>query len=56
MRRRKHQITALLYASAFAVVAGAALHFFARASMVASILAAAILLGVTFFALLESER
>jgi hypothetical protein len=56
MRPRKHHITALLYASVFAVAAGSALHFFARASLITSILATVILLAVTLFALLENKR
>jgi hypothetical protein len=56
MRPRKREITALLYAGVFAGAAGAALYFFARASVIASILAAGVLFAVSLFALLENER
>jgi hypothetical protein len=56
MRLRKREVTALLYASAFAVAAGAALYFFARASAITSILAAGVLFAVSLFALLENRR
>ena len=56
MRLRKQEMTAVLYASVFALVIGATLHFFARASVVTSILSAGIIFAVSLIALLENER
>ena len=56
MRLRKHEMTALIYASLFAVAAGGALYFLARAPIIASLLSAGILFAVCFIALLENER
>jgi hypothetical protein len=56
MRLRKHKMTALMYASLFAVAAGGALYFFARAPVIASLLSAGILFTVCFIALLENEK
>jgi hypothetical protein len=56
MRLGKHQMTALLYASAFAVATGAALYFFARAALYATLLAAGLLFAVCFIAVEEDAR
>ena len=56
MRLRKHQMTALLYASAFAVATGGALYFFAGAPLYATMLSAGMLFVVCFIAVAESER
>jgi hypothetical protein len=56
MRLRKHQVTALLYASAFAVATGSALYFFARAPVYVSLLSAGVLFAVCFIAVQESEQ
>jgi hypothetical protein len=56
MRLRKHHMTALLYASVFAIVTGSALYFFARASVIVSLVSAGILFAACLIALLESVR
>jgi hypothetical protein len=56
MRLGKHQVTALLYASAFAGATGAALYFFARAPVYATLLSAGLLFTVCFIAVEQSER
>jgi hypothetical protein len=56
MRLRKHQMTALLYASVFAVATGSALYFFAHAPVYAALLSAGMLFAVCFIAVEASER
>jgi ABC-type uncharacterized transport system permease subunit len=56
MRPRKHHMTALLYASVFAGATGSALYFFARASGIASLLAAGIVFAAFLIALLAREQ
>jgi hypothetical protein len=56
VRLGKHQVTALLYASAFAVATGAALYFFASAPLYAALLSAGLLFAVCFIAVEEYER
>lgn len=56
MRPRKHEMTALLYASVFAIVIGATLHFFAHASVIVSVLSAGVLFAVSLIAILQNER
>ena len=56
MRLRNHQVTALLYASVFAVATGGALYFFASAPVYAALLSAVILFVVCFVAVQENER
>jgi hypothetical protein len=56
MRLGKHQATALLYASAFAIATGTALYFFARAPVYATLLSAGLLFAVCFIAVEENER
>jgi hypothetical protein len=56
MRPRRHQVTALLYASVFAVATGSALYFFARVPVYVSLLSAGILFAVCFLAVQESEQ
>src|SRR4051812_38837090 len=54
MRQHKHQMTALLYASVFAVATGGALYFFAHAPVYATLLSAGVLFVVCFIAVEES--
>ena len=56
MRLRNREMTALLYASVFAVAAGGALYFFARAPVITTLLSAGILFVVCYIALLENEQ
>jgi hypothetical protein len=56
MRLRKHQMTALLYASVFAIATGGALYFFARTPVYAALLSAGMLFAVCFIAVQKSER
>jgi hypothetical protein len=56
MRLRKQHMTALLYAGVFAVLTGSALYFFARASLITSLISAGIVFAACLIALLENTR
>jgi len=56
MRQHKHEVTALLYATVFAVATGGALYFFAHAPAYATLLSAGMLFVVCYIAVEASER